>query len=327
MRQPNLTEIRDIPIENLSEDRFFAVSPSWFPLGPLLESVARVGITTPLRVQEQAEGDFRVVSGFRRRLAASQVRLGTLPCIVEAKDQAPQDLFVLALLENLGSRPLHPLEKGVALLKLKEQFGVPESVLVDRYMSLMEPAPSKFLLRQLLELANLPEILQRAFLEGMEASLVLGLSRWKTGEQVRFLELLASFKPGRNRQRELFVLLDEWRATGRASGGVVQLFDEIGVAEAASGESRLAAEQFQMILERVRQIRFPRLVAHEKRHAEIRKALRIPPEIQLHLPRYFEGTHVSVAFNFSSRSELRERLERLREVSEREELDDLLGLL
>jgi ParB-like chromosome segregation protein Spo0J len=332
MKQPHSTEIRHVPLEKIKgEDRFFAVSPPWFPIGVLLEAIGRAGIVTPLRVQASKEGVFRIVSGFRRCAAAAQMRLEAVPCVVAAEDETPLDLFIQALMDNLGSRPLHRLEKGIALLKLKNQFQIPDEVLVDQYLGLMDSAPTRFLLRQLIDLATLPELLQKAFFDGLEADLALGLSRWKEEEQVRFLELLSAFKPGRNRQKELFTLLDELRAIGHRSGSVDQsiraLLERAQVADVQSAEKLSSGERFQVLLERLREVRFPRLVKHEKRHAELRKVLRIPPEIQLNLPRFFEGRQAAVTFSFSTRREFKERIERLRELAERDELDDLLDLL
>jgi ParB/RepB/Spo0J family partition protein len=332
MSQHYSMQIRQLPLEIIdSRDRLFALSPAWAPLETLAETIARVGIINPLRVQSWHNGGFRIISGFRRHAVAARMRFQTVPCIVAGESRDPLEMFEHLLMEKLGSRPLHPLEKGAALLKLRNQFQVTEDILLDRYLSLMEPAPSKFLLQQLLDLATLPEILQRAIYEGLDSDLALGLSRWRQEEQARFLDLLAVFKPGKNRQKEIFRLLDELRALrgrpGKEEEDIRVLLAEAGAGDLQTAEIPSPGERFFLLLERLRAVRYPRLAAHEQRYADVRKSLRIPPEIQLNLPRYFEGSHASVTFSFSRRDELRERIEWLREIAEREELDDLIGLL
>lgn len=325
---PVMSQIQWLGIDEIDpQDRTFATSLPWLPMDTLVESVRRVGVLTPLRISAGGAGKKRIVSGFRRHEAARRLGLAALPALFASATEA-KELFIEALLDNLATRGLHDLEKAHALWKLHAEFGLGEQSLIDEFLPLLGIRADRFHFNYYLSLARLPETLGRALTEGLEAEIALKLLSWEEEGQLFFLAKVKSFSLGKNRQKELFVLLDELRSQPASPhSSLTDIWDGSGAAEIESEERLSPSERLQGILIRLQAARFPRISEYEERYNALKSALRIPPEIQFHAPRYFEGDRLNVAFAFRTPGELRRVADKLREMSDREELEEIFKLL
>ena len=78
------------------------------------------GLPQPLGVVEAGRGRYRVVYGNRRRVAAVQLGLERVPCIL--LDAADPRTLVQQLTENLQRRDLNDLEQARAFARLRDQL-------------------------------------------------------------------------------------------------------------------------------------------------------------------------------------------------------------
>lgn len=330
-----------------ARDRTFAISPPWWPVDLLVESVRRVGILSPLLIQSHGGEKQRVISGFRRYEAARRLGLLVVPCLISPNSGNPTQVFLQALLDNLAARPLHPLEKAIALVKLSSEFLVTQREIVEEFLPLLAIRPDRFHLQHYLSLGRLSERLQRSVADSLEPNVALKLASWKEEEQTFFLSLVRKYELGKNRQKELVALLDELRAeqTGRTKLRVSQLRSEIdskpgtrtselakiwkesGAAQVAEDEQFSQAERFKEILTRLRRRRFPCLAQYQQRYKELRAALRIPPGIQFQVPPFFEGDRITLTLRFRHPDELRTLAGKLGEMAHKKELEEIFQLL
>jgi ParB/RepB/Spo0J family partition protein len=326
--------LKTIPTDQIDpQDRLFAISLPWFPMEPLIRSVQESGILSPLHVQPAEPGRFRIIIGFRRFEAAQELELQEIPCIVR-DEESQLDLFAQALGDNLVSRPLHLLEKAHLLLKLRDEFGLSDQVLMDDFMPLLDIRVDRFHLQQCLSLARLPEPLQRAVLDPLEPDIALKLSRWNGEEQEFFQTLASKFRLGKNKQKQLFALLDELRdstaMTPSGPGTRVSapiLWKQSGAAEIEGDERLSLSDRFAKAFEVLYRERFPRLSSYEQEYEKLKSALKLPPRIQFHAPRYFEGEKIDVSFAFQSSEELFETAKKLEGIAQSDEVKKILELL
>ncbi len=316
-----------------AQDRFFAISLPWLPIDQLMRSVQETGILSPLHVQRTASEQFRIIIGFRRYEAARKLGFREVPCIVREEEDG-LTLLVQALEDNRVTRPLHLLEKAHLLLRLREHFGLSDEALMDDFMALLSLPADRFHLQQCLDLARLPELLQRTLLDPLEPEIVLKLSSWKTEEQEFFHRIAVKFRLGKNKQRKLFNLLDELRALAGttpsgppAKGSVSMLWKESGAAEIEQDERLSPSDRFDKVFEKLRRLRFPRLSACEQEYERLKAALKLPPQIQFRAPRYFEGKRIDVFLSFESIEELFEGARKLDEIAKTDEVRQILELL
>jgi hypothetical protein len=93
-------------------------------------------------------------------------------------------------------------------------------------------------------------------------------------------------------------------------------------------EAQLSGPQKLESVRRVlRQGRYPQLSTYEQRFQEAVRRLRLPPQISLRPPPYFEGQQYQVTLSFSQRQELQRYAQQLLDAAQHEALDVLLELL
>ena len=333
MFEPPCDTVKMIPADRIhSEDRLFAISLPWSPIDQLSRSVGKLGILSPLHVQKTGSDRFRMVIGFRRYLSCQKLGVESIPCFVREQENELA-LFAEALEENLVTRGLHLLEKAHVLLKLRRDFRLEDQALMEDFMPLLEIRADRFHLDRYLDLAQLPESLQRCLLDTLEPDIALKLPKWMDQERDFFLGITSRFQLGKNKQKQLFALLDELRDLNRQAGsvweaeGLERIWQESGAADIEGDRSLSYSERFSRAFECLRRLRFPSLTEHEKRYEELKGALKIPPQIHFQAPPYFEGNRIDVRFSFADSSEMLKVAQKLEAMAQTDELRKILDLI
>jgi len=316
-----MLRVEDVDVE----DRTYAVTPGWFALEKLRESIQTVGLLIPLRLETDAVRKLRLISGFRRLKAAQGLDIKEIPCIISSP-KPPREVFMEALWENLACRSFTEVEKGVALNKLRNQFGSEESELIKEFLPLLELRPDRFHLERYLSIGELPEIIQKAMiLEGLSTDIALGISRWRKQEQVLFIELVARYQLGRNRQKGFFEMLRDLRKTLRTTASTV--WKQVGAEEIDKDSELSPQDRLAGIHRLLRAQRYPNLTQHEEKYRKLRNSLSLPSGTKLDVPPYFEGSRVSFTIDASSAGELRNLVRKSKDLLDRQELDEIFALL
>jgi ParB family chromosome partitioning protein len=127
-------------------------------LAELAASIREHGILHPLIVtQGQQPGQFTLIAGERRLLAARQAALETVPVIVREATQ--QELVELALIENVQRADLGPLEAAEAYRQLVEDFSLSHEAVAAHV------GKSRVTVTNTLRLLKLPAVVQEAIAE------------------------------------------------------------------------------------------------------------------------------------------------------------------
>jgi ParB family chromosome partitioning protein len=91
-------------------------------LESLAQSIRRHGVIQPVVVRKLAGGDFQLVAGERRLLAAKRVGLDRIPAIV--RELVDGDMLVVALVENIQREDLGAVERARAFKRLTDEHGL-----------------------------------------------------------------------------------------------------------------------------------------------------------------------------------------------------------
>ncbi len=84
----------------------------------LASSIGRHGLIQPIAVCEDGDGKYTLIGGERRLLAAKQLGAKKIEAFVFASALDIDKLGILALVENLDRKKLHPIEVGFAFEEL-----------------------------------------------------------------------------------------------------------------------------------------------------------------------------------------------------------------
>jgi len=129
-------------------------------LAELTASIKEHGILQPLLVTyDDLSGNYTLIAGERRLLAARQAGLDHVPAIV--REASEQQRLELALIENLQRADLTPLEAADAYRQLIEDFSLSHEEVAARV------GKSRAAVTNTLRLLKLPVTVQQALVDGL----------------------------------------------------------------------------------------------------------------------------------------------------------------
>ena len=125
----------------------------------LAASIREHGVIQPLIVTEGDQpGDYTLIAGERRLLAARQAGLAAVPALI--REASDQQRLELALIENLQRTDLGPLEAAEAFRQLAEDFSLSHEEIAVRV------GKSRTAVTNTLRLLKLPPSVQSALADG-----------------------------------------------------------------------------------------------------------------------------------------------------------------
>ncbi len=316
---------KTIPLSSVDlEDRLFVIT--FAPdLGPLRDSLARAGMIHPPLVQAaSSDGRYRVVSGFKRILAARDLGWSRLVVDLTRAEEDDLELFLLCLDENLGSRPLNVVEKALALDKLGHQFQCPQEELLDVHLPRLGLGSDPKTLALYLALAGLEEEIQQGLAaDELSLSAAHRLTTLTAEERLAFFRLVHQLRPGKNLQRELLTFLQD---IGRREKTAIDvLLAEEQIASLIDDGNVPAPQRLNTIRESLLRRRYPRFSEALDRYEQLRRQFHLPPRTALSAPPFFEGGDWRLAVTFRSKEELEQVKETLRELIDHPLLEQLLN--
>lgn len=130
-------------------------------LQELADSIKQHGVIEPLIVQKKGKS-YEIIAGERRWRAARIAGLKEVPVIV--KEYSEQQIFEIALIENIQREDLNPIEEAVAYKKLIEEFGLKQDDVANRV------GKSRAAVTNSMRLLKLDERVQQMLIEDMISS-------------------------------------------------------------------------------------------------------------------------------------------------------------
>jgi ParB-like chromosome segregation protein Spo0J len=294
----------------------------------LQRSVAHVGVLTPLHLRQPSDhAPVQVVCGSKRLLACQQTGHTSVPALVYSAAELPEpQAFLLALHDNLGCRVLNAVEKARILWRLRQDFHAQPAALMQEFCPLLDLPPRPETLQAYWSLATLEDALQAAVVEGtLPLETVLWLGAHGAEDQQALLQLFTGLKVGSNRAREVAAYIDE--ICQRDACSPAGLLHDLGVPALLADPQFAGPQKLDRVRRMLRQARYPQLSTYEQRFQAATRRLRLPPQITLRPPPYFEGQQYQVTLSFSQRQELQHYAQRLLDAAGHEALDELLELL
>lgn len=305
-----MIHLQQFPIETLHVNRIipdekFILSDRG-PDDKLKSSIAGMGLITPLVVQK-AHNQFRLVCGYKRYTCIKNSGMADVPCYVVPEEIAYVDLLKLAIHENRTIRDFTPVEIS-AILFLAQKYGdMKGEEIIDQVIPLLGFGKNPKIYDLYAPLRNLSDEWKRALENELvppeTAFLMNGVNQ---ADQGAFLRLIETLRLGRNRQREFWALLAD-----------VARLQEKSVSDLLSGEEIRAVMEEEKLThsqktERLKELlwhwRYPKYSETRDRFEAILAEAKLPPDIHLQPPAYFEGERFQVSFGFVSAKDFEEKI-------------------
>ena len=316
-----------IPVADISlEEEAFVVTYR-SRMQRLLDSVAEVGVLTPLHLRRTAKSaPLQLVAGSKRLGAARQSGQATVPALVhEADELSEQQAFLLAVHDNLACRSFNAVEKARILRRLRHDFQYPDNALTEQFCPLLDLPPRADTLQVYCTLVTLDDALQAAVVEyGLPVNVALWAGGLDSADQQAVLPIFTTLQLGSNRAQECAAHIEE--VCQRDACTAAALLERLGIPALVADPQRSGPQKREAVRHALRQARYPQLTAHEQRYQEAVRRLRLPPVVALRPPPYFENSRYQVSFSFSRKQELRHTAQRLLDAADSEAMDDLFDL-
>ena len=147
-------------------------------LRTLASSIKAQGVLQPVVARPLADGPYETLSGERRWRAAQIAGLDRIPVVI--KDVSDEAAIAIGLIENIQREDLNPVEEGLGLKRLQDDFGLSQEQVAEAV------GRSRSAVANLLRLLNLESevlgMLERSELDAGHAKVLLALSG---GDQIR----------------------------------------------------------------------------------------------------------------------------------------------
>lgn len=130
-------------------------------LQELADSIKQHGVIEPLIVQKKGK-TYEIVAGERRWRAARLAGLKEIPVVV--KEFSEQEIFEIALIENIQREDLNPIEEALAYKKLIDEFGLKQDDVANRV------GKSRVAVTNSMRLLKLDERVQQMLIDDMISS-------------------------------------------------------------------------------------------------------------------------------------------------------------
>ncbi|PKN61634.1 MAG: hypothetical protein CVU57_28515 [Deltaproteobacteria bacterium HGW-Deltaproteobacteria-15] len=309
-----------IPLSMFDEDPGPYTMSFGFDLSPMIESIRRAGVLNPPFVDRDEEGRARIVAGYRRVLALKALQREETVCFdLSGSGLSVSDRLLLNLHENLATRNLNGTEKGMALERLTVHF--PEQEVVEHYMPLLGLPAHRPVLASYLRIGQLEEKTRISFAAGslsfqtvrslldMDPEAAAAFSEWfgtlqfNFNQQSRFVELVMEVSSISNVAPERVLSADGFRAI-------------------LEDNSLNGPQKVKYVIDTLRAMRLPGLVAAEKEFQKRVRDLKLPEGVRVHHSPFFESPEYRLEIRFRDGKTLRRRVTELASIRGLERVED-----
>jgi ParB family transcriptional regulator, chromosome partitioning protein len=298
-----------IDIQTLAADQgLFRMSYGFDP-GLLVDSIKEAGLLNPPLVYSDENERMHVVSGYRRILALKEIGCTSVPCIVLPATVAIKRCMLLNFYDNVATRLMNPVEKAMACRRLSSLF--PRSDVLSCFMPALG-LPSH---ESTLDLYN---AIETEFDDGIKHALATGrmpvkaageLLKFPETDRQAFRDLFLIIKFNGNQQLQVFDLISD--ISVRDDKPVSTLLHEEPFRNVIDDKAMNTPQKARAFLDRCRRIRHPLLYSAERRFKSEIKSWKLPREVEIADPEYFEPAEFRMEIRFKNGSHLKHLLDQL----------------
>jgi ParB/RepB/Spo0J family partition protein len=280
------------------------------PSRELEESVKRTNILNPVWARDVPEsvGNFQLVLGYSRFLAAQKNNISPVPCLVINGDTSDHDLLLANIYDNLSHRELNPVEKALALKKSLNMLG--EDRTIGEIMPALGFGPSGEIMHKMIRILDLESGILSFIAKGsIPPSNAYALLNFEKDEQHSVFDIIQTLKLGVNLQKEFMENLFECsRREGISAGKLLERANFQTILGDSKKPEHARAETMRREL---RRMRYPHLSEMEESFDECIRSMKPAPQVRILPPPFFETGDFSLSVRFQTPGELLKHLEKI----------------
>jgi hypothetical protein len=237
--------------------------------------------------------------------ALGELGVASTHCTIVSPPTGDAESFLLSFYDNVSHREFNPIEKSMAITKLLQYFS--EEKIVRDFLPLLQLQPHSTQLETFKPLTTLEGAIKDAILEGtIDVRTAVKLSLVDRRSRKACSELLMTLRLSLSKQTAFVEYVSETALRENLSIDEVINSPQIGFI--LEDERLNLPQKGEAVMSLLRKRRFPQLTAKEEEFIQGLKKLRLPPDVCLKHPPFFEGNTYVLTFRFASVDLLRKRL-------------------
>lgn len=267
------------------------------------------------------DGEYIIVSGFRRVLAAGQLGWTDLPARVLDSDISHLACTQLAIADNASQRPLNPVESSRAMHLLISSINDRKELI--RISNALGLPMNESLIEKIVPVCHLPQEIQEGILSNdISLSVALMLAAFDADTAKMFAILFNRLKISLNKQREMIVLMQE--ISLREDRSILSVLKDEAIQSALNDSDLDRVRITDLIRTYLKQKRFPAITRAKTAYDSLLKSLQLGHMAKLIPPPDFEGTHYTLNLSFTNPDDLQKHIKTIDRLLSRPDFRNLI---
>jgi ParB-like chromosome segregation protein Spo0J len=294
-----------IYLKNIDRDDTLFLLSYGYNLGPLKNSINQIGLINPPRVRQKSDTTYQIICGYKRVHALRELGVASTPCTLVSPATGDEESFLMSFYDNVSHRELNPIEKSMAINRLLSYFS--EEKIVSDFLPLLKLQPHSTQLETLKPLSTLASTIKDAILAGtIDVRTALKLALLDRVSREASSRLIITLRLSLSKQTALMEYVSE--SALREDLSIVKVINSPHIRFIIDDERLNLPQKGEAVMSFLRKRRFPQLTAKEEEFKQVLRKLRLPPDVCIKHPPFFEGNTYSLTFHFTSVNALRKRL-------------------
>jgi len=292
-----------------------------YDLQCLIRSIGTAGLVNPPILRQEPEDRLAVVTGFRRLRALESLGWRRAPCrIISEHDGSPLECLLMNLYDNLTTRALNGVEKGMVLRRLSRYAA--ERELVGRFLPELGLPANRGTLNFYLRLKELDlDILMEYAAGRLSESTVKALLDMDADTRSAVFRVIHELKLNVNQQKYVLeYLVDLSHIYGKPVPEL--LSDDKEIQDIFRDPRKNFPQKAKAFLRLLRTRRFPELTRAERAFHRMTSNLHLPKGVKIYASPGFESPDYLLEIRFRDGRELKGKVERLEEIEGLDEIRD-----
>ncbi len=291
-----------------------------FDLKPLIRSIEQFGLIYPPSIVNSTTGDIIVVMGYRRIKALRCLGWKKAPFLdLSYSGLSSLQLLLLNLYDNLSTRSLNPIEKGMILERLTSFL--PRDEVYTQYLPLLNISSAKEMDLFLKFGALDPEIRDAIASERISLSTAAPLLEMDEQSRQAVFQCLSKLHFNFNQQRQFIEYIHD--ISIRDNKRIDEVIVSGPFTEIMEDRQLNNPQKIKKIIALLRLKRFSRLNQTEIAFKKAVTGINLPDQVRIDYPAYFEASNYRMEILFKDGKELKTIINRLGSINELEKLPDL----
>lgn len=319
-----LPDIRLVPLSSIDgKDLTYRISTSFNP-DALMPSMQRIGLLSPPILIHEKDM-FRIVCGFARVAAAEKLGWKEMPARILPKPSSHETCVEFAVIDNCACPPLNPVEQGRCLMLLS---GIAENTgQLVTWANALGLRVNRKMADKLMIVPQMNDRLQEGLIHqsiSLPVALQIhGMDNAEAGDIIS--DLLLELNLSLNRQRELIDWIDA--ISRQEKKNIHALINEPELLALRHDPQDDCRQKSNKIRHYLKKRRYPYMVDAEERYRVCRQQIKLPDNMELVPPPFFEGDMYSIRISFKKPNDLNTALQQIKELAHSNALKELLQIV